>query len=121
MTRIIVFTPEEKKSFNSPPQFNSLDRKKYFSFSTGILQIAERLTKSQNRIFFLVTYGYFKATHKFYNKQLQRKDIVYVAEKLGFTEETWSTAIYNLRSYSDHKKMILAYWVILHKPGKCAI
>lgn len=109
MTRIIIFTPEEKKSFNSPPLFNSLDRKKYFSFSTGILDIAGHLTKPENRIFFLVTYGYFKATHKFYNKRLHIKDIVYVADKIGLKKETLSTATYNMRNYSDHKKMILAY------------
>lgn len=98
MTRLVVLTPEEKKTFNSPPVFNSIDRKKHFSFSPGILDIANKLTKPQNRIFFLVTYGYFKATYRFYNAQLLSKDTMHTAEKLGITEEIWSTATYNIRS-----------------------
>src|SRR5271166_1316024 len=108
MTRLVIFTPEEKKLFSSPPVFNSNDRKRHFSFPLGILKIVNRLTKPQNRIFLLVTYGYFKATHKFYNKQVHQKDVMYVAEYFHFAEEI-HTKTYNIRTYSDHKKIILAY------------
>ncbi len=108
MTRIVILTPEEKRLFSSPPVFNSNDRKKYFSFPVGILKIVNSLTKPQNRLFFLVTYGYFKATHKFYNKQLHTKDVMYIAEYLHFAEKI-DTKTYKTRTYSDHKKIILAY------------
>src|SRR6266700_2602750 len=79
MARQAIFTSEEQKLFSSPPVFNSIERKRYFTFPTGILETARKLDKPHNRVYFLLMYGYFKATNKFYQRKFHQKDIVPVS------------------------------------------
>lgn len=108
MARLIIFTPEEQKQFNSPPIFTSVERKRYFTFPTGILDLAKTLEKPHNRVHFLLMYGYFKATNKFYQRKFHQKDFDFVAAKM----EEFSLANrkeYNERTYRDHTRKILDY------------
>src|SRR3954469_13973769 len=82
MIPLNILTIVEKKIFESPPIFTARERKKYFSFPPGIIKRIQKLTP-QNKIYFLVMYGYFKATNKFYTRQFHQKDLDFVAEKLG--------------------------------------
>lgn len=106
MTPSIILTIAEKKVFESPPVFTGRERKKYFTFPVGITNIAQKL-HSQNKIYFLVMYGYFKATNKFYTRQFNQKDIDFVAERLGIINI--GHVEYNRRTYLNHRKTILAY------------
>src|SRR5213079_2595621 len=102
MARLAIFTSEEQKQFSSPPVFNSIERKRYFTFPTGILEIVRKLDKPHNKVYFLLMYGYFKATNKFNQRKFHQKDIAYVAGKLNITiraDEAWE---YKRRTYRDH-------------------
>jgi len=52
LARLAIFTSEEQKLFNSPPVFNSIERKHYFTFPTGILETAGKLESSKKQSFF---------------------------------------------------------------------
>jgi len=49
----------EQESFDTPPDFNSYQRKQFFSFSSGILQLADQRRTPVNKLYFLLSAGYF--------------------------------------------------------------
>jgi len=106
MTSLNILTTAEKKVFESPPIFTSRERKKYFTFPPGIIKRIQKLTP-QNKIYFLVMYGYFKATNKFYTRQVHQKDLEFVAEKFGISDDV--NAGYKRRTYLNHRETILTY------------
>ena len=108
MTPLNILTTAEQKQFNLPPVFTGIDQKRYFTFPADIMTIAKTL-KPHNIVFFLVMYGYFKATNKFYNRKFHQKDIVYVAEKVGVPIEECSAGKYKSRTYLNHRELILKY------------
>src|SRR6185312_12057796 len=106
MARLAIFTSEEQKLFSAPPVFNSIERKRYFTFPAGILEIARKLDKPHNRIYFLLIYGCFKATNRFYQGKFHQKDIDFVAARLGVVLQE-SHADYKRRTYRNHREIIL--------------
>lgn len=105
MTPLNILTTAEKKIFESPPMFTSRERKKYFIFPQGILKRVQKVTP-QNKIYFLVMYGYFKASNKFYTRQFHQNDLDFVAERLGIVS---NHTAYNRRTYLNHREIILVY------------
>jgi TnpA family transposase len=105
MTPLNILTTAEKKIFESPPLFTSRERKKYFAFPQGIIKRIQKLTP-QNKIYFLVMYGYFKATNKFYTRLFHQNDLDFVAERLDIVS---NHTAYNRRTYLNHREIILAY------------
>ncbi len=108
MARLGIFTTDEQKIFSTPPLFNSVDRKRFFAFPSGILETARKLD-THNRIYFLLMYGYFKATNKFYRRKLHQKDIDYISDKLGLTSQTGEMREYKERTYRDHREKVFLY------------
>ncbi len=106
MTILQILSKLELTSFESPPVLTSRERKKYFTFPPGILKRAQKLTP-QNKIRFLVMYGYFKATNKFYVRQFHQKDVDFVATRMNIKIDIGTE--YNKRTYMNHKEAILAY------------
>ena len=66
MPRINFLNTVERESFDSPPVFNSLQRKQYFDFSSKLRCIAETLRNPTHRLGFLLSAGYFKAAKRFF-------------------------------------------------------
>jgi Domain of unknown function (DUF4158) len=83
MALISILTTEEKKRFETPPVLSSQERKRYFRFPSGVLKIAEELRTPTTKVCFLITYGYFNATNKFFNKQFFLTDLEFVSRKLN--------------------------------------
>ena len=61
MPRMNVLNTVEREAFDSPPVFNSLQRKQYFDFPSKLRRIAENLRNPAYRFGFLLCAGYFKA------------------------------------------------------------
>src|SRR5918996_324171 len=106
MTPLTILTTAEKTIFESPPIFTARDRKKYFSFPQGVIKRIQKLTP-QNKTYFLVMYGYFKATNKFYTRQFHQKDLNFVTEKFGVPSNV--AFEYKRRTYLNHRETILTY------------
>jgi len=66
MPRIKALNSVERDAFELPPIFNSVERKRNFDFPMAICSIAAGLYTPTNQLCFLVSCGYFKATHRFY-------------------------------------------------------
>ena len=107
MALISILTTEEKKRFESPPVFSSQERKRYFRFPAEVVRIAEELRTPTTKVCFLTTYGYFKATNKFFHKQFLLTDLEFVARKLNIAQTRINLSEYQTKAYREHKTKIL--------------
>jgi hypothetical protein len=86
MPRMNILNKSEQEMFDSPPVFNSSERKQFFDFPSSLLEMALRLQKPASRIGFLLACGYFRAAKRFFKPQdFHQHDIEYVARWIGLS------------------------------------
>ncbi len=83
MARMKILTSHEAAEFESPPKFNSAERKQFFSVSQAINQLLAILRTPTNQVCFLILVGYFKAKQKFFGQQFSQLDVEFVAHQVG--------------------------------------
>jgi Domain of unknown function (DUF4158) len=111
MPRMKILNSVEREAFETPPIFNSVERKRNFDFPAPIEQIAASLRTPINQLCFLLSCGYFKATHRFYPAHMFRpRDISYVAERLGIAIEEINLAGYDKQTMARHQASILDFY-----------
>ena len=83
MPRMNILNAVEREAFDSPPVFNSFQRKQYFDFPSKLRRFAAGLRSPAYRVGFLLSAGYFKAVKKFFSPgAFHRRDIEYVTRQL---------------------------------------
>jgi len=82
MPRMKIFNSLEREAFESPPVFNSAERKRFFSSSLMLSNSVANLRTPTNKVCFLVAAGYFKARRKFFTRQFRPGDIEYIARQI---------------------------------------
>lgn len=109
MTLIKILTTQEKKIFDTPPVFNSEDRKKYFKLDALAKKTINSLHNKTNRACFLLSLGYFKGSYRFFSaNKFYPKDVDYVTKQLGLKKSAIELDSYKKTSaIARHKKMIL--------------
>ncbi len=65
-TIIKILPPSEIKAFNSPPIFNAHERKQFFRPPKYIMDIITTFRTPTNKVGFILQFGYFKTTNKFF-------------------------------------------------------
>jgi hypothetical protein len=110
MARMKIFSASEEEAFESPPVFNSAERKRFFSLPAALSESAVALRTPTNRVRFLLAAGYFKARHKFFNRQYHAADIDFVAAQLGISAEDVNVAAHYKGTYARHQRLILDYF-----------
>jgi hypothetical protein len=84
MSRIKILNAVEQEQVDSPPVFNSVQRKQYFDFSSDLLTLTRDLQTPTNQVCLLVSCGYFKAaTARFPHEDSLAFSEVHV-NKIGF-------------------------------------
>lgn len=78
MPRMKILNKLEREAFESPPHFNSAERKRFFSLPKALNGIVEGLRTPANKVFFIVMAGYFRASRKFFAKQFRPPDVEFV-------------------------------------------
>jgi hypothetical protein len=73
MARMKIFTKLEEEAFESPPVFNSIERKQYFT-PLMLKDLLVDLRTPTNKVCFLLAAGYFKARRKFFGGQFRQTD-----------------------------------------------
>ena len=80
MPRMNVLNTVER---DSPPVFNSFQRKQYFDFPFKLRRIAASLRNPTHRLGLLLSAGYFKAAKRFFSPSaFHPRDVEYVARQL---------------------------------------
>ena len=110
MARMRIFNRLEEEAFESPPVFNSAERKRFFSLPLALEEPLLGLRTPTNRVCFLVVAGYFKARHKFFSRQFRQTDIEYVASQMGVNPAVVSIGTYGKETYARHQRLILAHF-----------
>ena len=110
MSRIKILQPQEKRRFDEPPQLSAYQRGQFFHLPTGLEQALPQLRKPVTRVGFMLQWGYFRASGRFFATDLFRAgDIEYVCDRLQI--ERFSIAL-DTQSYSSqlagvHQRHIL--------------
>ena len=69
MPRMQILSLAEQMQFETPPVFNSIERKQFFDFPKALIEIATDLRNQASKISFLLMCGYFKSTKRFFLPQ----------------------------------------------------
>jgi len=107
MTRIVVLSVAEGKAFDTPPLFDSIDRKRFYDLTETLQNALNKLRTPTNKICFLVSYAYFKARKRFYDGEFHEKDIEYACRLLHIDRSTVSVSSYSKRMRLEHQIFIL--------------
>ncbi len=90
MPRMRILNAAEEAHYGSPPVFSSVERKRFFDFSRSVMEAAHDLRSTANRIGFLLGYGYFRATRRFFAPETYHaRDIAYVSRSLDLPLDTF--------------------------------
>jgi len=77
MPRIKIFNALEIEAFESPPVFNSAERKKFFTLPAQLEKLRHSFHTPANQVCFILTAGYFRARHTFFSNQFRQADLSY--------------------------------------------
>ncbi len=111
MPRMKILNSVEREAFELPPLFNSAERKRFFDLPVALEQEAFGLRTPTNQLCFLLSCGYFKATHRFYPVHTFRpRDISYVADRVAITISTVNLADYDKQTKGRHQDLILDFY-----------
>lgn len=111
MARMKILNQSDQEVFDTPPQFNSEERKCFFNFTQGLLDITNRLIDPSHKIGFLVTCGYFRATKKLFPPHtFHQRDISYVMHQLNLDLDSSDVANIPETTRRRHRKLILKYY-----------
>jgi len=111
MPRMRILSPADQEMFETPPDFNSVQRKQFFSFSKTLIDMAMSLRKPANRFGFLLTCGYFKAGKRFFAPHdFRKRDIDYVANCLGVPKSEFRPKHYAVSTRLRHQQTILEFY-----------
>ena len=101
MAFITILSPDEEKIFNSPPKLNFQQQQNLFTLPKLLIDKILSFQNDDNRIVFMLIYGYFKVTHKFYEKNMFRKeDIEFLQKDNSFiADDIFSISQIRIRQY----------------------
>lgn len=95
-------------SFEEPPIFSSHERKNYFFIPKDINEILAQLRNPINKIGFILQFGYFKATNRFFNSsKYKSKDVDYLCKKLQLPKSKIVLSSYKETTFERHQGIIL--------------
>jgi hypothetical protein len=108
MPHIKILNKNDIKAFDSPPVFNSEDRKKLFYLPKWGRALVESFRTPTNKIGFILQFGYFKAVDRFFTaRKFHQNDIEYIAKRLGLGLNELDFENYKERSFIRHQELIL--------------
>jgi Domain of unknown function (DUF4158) len=110
MPKMRIFNQLEESEFESPPKFNSAERKQFFAISNTTDDLLEKLSTPTNKVCFLVAMGYFKARRRFFARQFRQIDIEFVAEKIGINSLEICLDNYSRETYARHQRFIIQHF-----------
>jgi TnpA family transposase len=110
MARMKILTRYEVAEFESPPKFNSTERKQFFSVSQAINELLAILRTPTNQVCFLILVGYFKAKRKFFGQQFSQLDVEFVAHQVGVNSSDVNIESYSRETYIRHQRLILQHF-----------
>jgi len=121
MSRMNILNTVEGEAFDSPPVFNSVQRKQYFDFPSQLRRLAGSLRVPTHQLCFLLSAGYFKAAKRFFlPSTFHRRDVEYVAGQLELADHPIDLKDYSRRTRQFHQHTIRTFYGFrLFDPEAC--
>ena len=111
MTKLTIFSTQDRKRFDLPPKFSRNEQLTYFALNKEILHILSQLRTVTNKVGFMLQYGYFKSHGKFYTAdQFKSQDIKYVLKSLKLDHNRLCLEQYREYTLAQHRKKILSHF-----------
>lgn len=107
MTKMRFFDFKEEQEFDSPPLFNSDERKRFLKYHEEIRDYAETMKSPTKKVCFLLAASYFKVTQKFYPNIFHKKDVSFLCDRLQINIRDIDVSSYDRQTYSLHKRVLL--------------
>jgi len=108
MPHIKILNNNDIKAFNSPPEFNGEERKRFFYLPKWAGEFVESFRSSTNKIGFVLQLGYFKAVNRFFvARKYHQNDIEFVANCHGLGLNEFDFENYKERTFIRHYELIL--------------
>ncbi len=82
MSNIKILTPTEIRNYETPPNFDSFQRKKFFTLPISLMKQVENLRTFSGKIAFILQVGYFRSSRRFFGNNFYQSDIAFVARRL---------------------------------------
>lgn len=108
MSAIQTLTPTEIRNYESPPNFDSFSRKKFFTLPIGLAKEVESLRTSSGKIAFVLQVGYFRSTRRFFGNRFYQADIAFVAGRLALPVP--NSLQIPKQSLARHRQIILEFY-----------
>jgi hypothetical protein len=105
-----ILTKEEEKDFELPPKFDSISQNHFFKLTNGISEIILEMKNDSNKILFILMFGYFKATNKFFEIQKNDENYLYIANRNNLNAFDFNTV--TSRTIQRYKQTIKSYFSI---------
>ncbi len=108
MPLLKILHSDEVKQYDLPPQFSAEERKSAFYLSTALQEALKKIHSPTNQVCFVLQYGYFKITHRFYSPQdFHQKDIDFVIRRLNLlAADILITDKYFRNKSAEHQQQI---------------
>jgi len=108
MRLIDILPAYEIRAFDNPPALSRDDQIYYFKIDEVARELLKGIKDGHNKIGFLLQYGYFKASGKFYTKStFKTGDVKFVAKAVGVSVYKDSVSKYIDRTRQKHRLLIL--------------
>ena len=107
-TNIKILSPTEIKSFDLPPALNANARKELFRPTKGVADVVTSFRSPTNKVGFVLQFGYFKKTNKFYKpKDFHKSEIDFVCHDFEIPPAIVDFDKYDETTLERHQKIIL--------------
>ncbi|MGI8495645.1 MAG: Tn3 family transposase [Pyrinomonadaceae bacterium] len=109
MPLLKILSSSEIAGFDSPPVFNHEERKKFFNLPSGLKSGWETLRTDENKILFLLQFGYFRACQRFFAGHFHLVDFEYLSSKFNLLSKPEETLSYSRPTMLRHQHIILEF------------
>ena len=107
MARLEVLDAVARQEFERPPRFQQQQQDYFFVIPDWLRPQVEGLDRPVNRAGFLLQWGYFKATGRFFKTlTFSPADIIFVAHQLGLNPLELDFATYRRNTLGRHRQLI---------------
>lgn len=109
MSLIKILNNNDINAFENPPEFNGEERKRFFYLPNWADKLVWSFRTPTNQVGFILQFGYFKATGRFFSAQkFRQNDIAFIARRLNIHSSMIALFQYNRTTFERHQSLILS-------------
>ena len=106
-----ILSSVEQDAYTQPPVFSHVERKQFCDFPLSLLAIADTLRSPTNRVGFLLSCAYFRATKRFFPvHSFHQHDVEFIAQRWGLRPQQIDLRRYDKQPRIRHQQRIRSFY-----------